>query len=155
MIAAILGNPTRFLCPFAMIFVWHMKYLLHSPDYRKPKPQFPQVRMTEQNIFLESTGLEVVLHILVRRRSGCGISWLLARFLVPLQALFSKTKDCDTMWYQYQVSTRPSWQVQPWRHCSASLLESWELLRRNLVIAFLSLSGMYLRESSDIFWSLL
>ena len=130
--------------------------ILQSPDYRKPKLQFPQVRMTEQNIFLESTGLEVVLHILVRRRSGCGISWLFAGFLVPLQTLFSKTKNCDTMWYQYQVSTRPSWQVQPWRHCSASSRKLGIASKKlGKFIAFLSLSGMHLRESSDIFWSLL
>ena len=70
--------------------------VLRSLSYGKLKPQFPQVWMIEQNIFLESTGLEVVSHILVRRRSGCGISWLFVRFLVPLQTLFSKTKDCDT-----------------------------------------------------------
>lgn len=41
------------------------------------------------------------------------------------------------LWCQYLVSTPPSWQVQPLWHCSASLLESWELLRRNLVSLFL------------------
>ena len=42
--------------------------------------------MTEQNICLESTGLEVVSHILVRRQTGYGTCCLLACFLVPLKS---------------------------------------------------------------------
>ena len=113
--------------------------IIPSPNF-----QFPEVQMTEQNICLESTGLEVVSHILARRRDDQ--TWKpmvyghFERFFARLEKIvhfFTLGEWCHIFhapcWNEinskWETQSQASWQVQPWSYSSTSFLGSWALLR--------------------------